>query len=467
MDKTGVLIVTKCLSGAAILDALERSSNHRLEFYVVAKQDNPYFIKRAKVRCIVQDLNLHAIARFAKRFASHISFGLTDTEDFVTAGGRDLVESETRIPMLCVSKKYAVERSKADQRLLFDKIFPGANPIHRIFDPKSFKGMDEARRQFRKTLGDIPAPVLKPDAPARGAGVGVWGSDFTRTIEAEEFFVNLLSKGRVVVEEKVEGEESSFHGFSDGRHFVPAPLTRDYKRSLEGDGGRLTGGMGSYRGSGFPLPFVADSDWEVLASREEMAFRKWKGKGSNPGLRGIVLYDAVMHCSDGFRILERNSRGGNTELINILTTMDDDFVDVCYRTLDGSLKGIRFGHKSSVVTCAVPLEYGTVGVTSQIRGEVDLSNVEALVYGSEGAVRCYPMDLEFKRGKVLMGKSRSVAVVGLGDDTEDAREESLKGCSVLKGPLRWRRDVASPSDIQRSRDHLRRLRSEARASPSV
>ncbi len=57
-----------------------------------------------------------------------ISFGLTDTEDFITAGGRDVVEHESGVPMLCVDRRHAVERSKADQRLLFDDVFDGREP---------------------------------------------------------------------------------------------------------------------------------------------------------------------------------------------------------------------------------------------------------------------------------------------------------------------------------------------------
>ena len=63
------------------------------------------------------------------------------------------------------------------------------------------------------------------------------------------FFRNVYSKGRVVVEERLEGEESSFQALSDGRHFIVAPQTRDYKRALDDNKGRLTGGMGSYRES--------------------------------------------------------------------------------------------------------------------------------------------------------------------------------------------------------------------------
>ncbi len=462
MDRVGVLVVSKCLSAAAIVDAISRSEKYRPEFFVVEKQRNPFNVQRAKVHMVIPGLAVTDVVRAAGKFRNRVAFGLTDTEDFVVGGGRDALERETGIPMICVSKEYALEGSKAAQRRLFDRIFRVANPRYRVFDQKDYSGTQAAVADFRKAVGELGPAVIKPDAPARGAGVGVWGSDFNTDEEASQFFLNALAKGSVVVEEKVEGEESSFHAFSDGRHFVPAPMSRDYKRSLDGNRGPLTGGMGSYRGPDARLPFVRESDWSRLVQAEERAFRLWKGRGSNPGLRGVVLYDAIMHTGGGFKVLERNSRGGNTELINLLTTITDDFVDVCYRMLDGALKSIKFGRTASVVTCAVPVSYGTATPAPASDEAIDLSGAYGLSERSNGRVRVFPMDVRIEGGECLVGRSRSVAVVGLGSTLEGARRASLRGAESLAGPVRWRKDIASSSDLRRSRDHLRSLR---RASP--
>jgi phosphoribosylamine-glycine ligase len=179
LDKVGILVVSKCLSSAAIIDTFARSERYAPEFYVAEKQVNPLNFKRAKVHRVIPDLSVKEIAKFAGRHKKEIAFGLTDTEDFVTAGGRDVVEKEAGIPMLCVTKEFAVEASKADQRLLFERICPEANPRYKVFDPSKYP--DEASavadlRRLSRELGD--GFVIKPDAPARGAGVGVWGKDF-------------------------------------------------------------------------------------------------------------------------------------------------------------------------------------------------------------------------------------------------------------------------------------------------
>ncbi|MDA4122479.1 MAG: hypothetical protein OK456_04770 [Thaumarchaeota archaeon] len=457
MEPIGVLVVSKSLSAAAIIDTLSRSEKYAPEFYVAEKQLNPFNVKRAKVHRVIPDLDLDQIVRFASQHKDDISFALTDTEDFVTAGGRDALEKQTGIPAVCVSRKYAVEASKADQRLLFGRIFDHANPRFKVFDRKDYLSDDAALSEFGRFADGLGEPVIKPDAPARGAGVGVWGRDFRTKAEMAAFFRNVLSKGRVVVEERVEGEESSFHAFSDGKHFIAAPQTRDYKRALEGDEGKLTGGMGSYRSEKEHLPFLRPSEWERVVAEEERAFRKWKGRGSQPGLRGIVLYDALMHTGSGFKVLERNSRGGNTEQVNLLTTMKDDYVEVCLRMIEGTLKGIEFRREASVTTCAVPEAYGTDTRHPQFPTAVDLGPAEKAADRFKGRAALFPMDVRVEGRRTLMGGSRTAAAVGLGDTINAARLVSRSVAAKVSGPVRYRADIASAADIEKSRRRLERL----------
>ena len=185
LDKVGILIVSKCLSSAAIIDTFARSERYAPEFYVAERQVNPLNFKRAKVHQVIPDLNVADVAKFASRHEKQIAFGLTDTEDFVTAGGRDIVERETGVPMLCVTKEFAVEASKADQRLLFEKICPKANPRYKVFDPSKYPNEDAAVADLRSLSKELDGGfAIKPDAPARGAGVGVSGKDFQTEEEA-------------------------------------------------------------------------------------------------------------------------------------------------------------------------------------------------------------------------------------------------------------------------------------------
>jgi phosphoribosylamine---glycine ligase len=460
MDRVGILVVSKCLSASAIIETFRRSSKYRPVFYIAERQATPPGAFREEVHLVIPDLDAKKVAAFARKHRSKISFGVTDTEDFVIAGGRNEVEKASGVPMLCVDREHAVERSKADQRLLFDEVFRSANPRFAVFDPKELRSVDSAVASFKRFAAKVKEPVIKPDAPARGAGVGVWGSDFHTEGEMVAFFRNVYSRGRVVVEERIAGEESSFQAFSDGKHFIVAPQTRDYKRAFDGDLGRLTGGMGSYRDARPHLPFIRPSEWESVVLAENQAFAKWRGRGSNPGLRGIVLYDALMHTGSGFKVLERNSRGGNTEQISVLTTIEDDFVDVCLRMTEGSLKGIWFSRRASVVTCAVPAEYGAPQTAAFQPERVDLSAAYALGRRTRG-LGVFPMDVRLERGATWMGGSRTVAVAGTAGTLEEARAISQRGVAAARGRLRWRHDIGSAGDVERSKEHMRALRAAA------
>jgi len=73
------------------------------------------------------------------------------------------------------------------------------------------------------------------------------------------------------------------------------------------------------------------------------------------------------------------------------------------------------------------------------------------------------MDVTLEGGITRIGASRSVAVVGVAATLEDARQVSLAGVDAVKGPVRSRRDIASRSDIESSRRHMRELRRQVSA----
>ena len=61
MEKLGVLVVSKCLSAPAMVDALLRSDTYAPELYVVQKQANPYLTAKARAHAEVPDMGLDDI----------------------------------------------------------------------------------------------------------------------------------------------------------------------------------------------------------------------------------------------------------------------------------------------------------------------------------------------------------------------------------------------------------------------
>jgi phosphoribosylamine--glycine ligase len=466
VEKVGVLVVSYGAREVAMVDVFTRSAKYNVEVYVADKQLNPFNVKKAAKHVVIPDLNVEKICRFAEANKEKIDFGIVGPEKPIIEGVRDLVEKRAGIPMICPTKEYAIEGSKVQQRLLFHETVPEVNPRFKIFNPKDFETREETRKALYKWLDELEdKAVVKPDKPAAGKGVGVWGDHFTTREQLFEHFWENLQYGAVIVEEKIEGEESSFQAFCDGKHLVPLPETRDYKRAFDGDRGPNTGGMGSYKDVGEVLPFMTKADREKELEIVWKIFEKWK-TADNQALRGIPFYVAFMHTGKEPKILENNSRPGDPEIINILPILKDDFVDICFKILEGNLTRVELENEATVLTYKVPPNYGDYAETfpdrvkkDEVGKPVDLTKAYELSKKYGEKIRVYPASMELRGGETYALKSRAVGVVGIGPDIETAREISLEGINVIKGGALWHRtDVASKQHIEKSIRHMEALR---------
>jgi phosphoribosylamine--glycine ligase len=466
MEKVGILVVSYGARETSIIDALARSRRYNIELYVADKQRNPFNVKKATKHTVISDLNIEEICRFVEANKDKIDFGIVGPEKPIIEGVRDLVEKRTGVPLICPTKECALEASKVQQRLLFQEIMPEVNPRFKIFNPEDYKSPDEAKKAVYSWLDELEnRAVVKPDKPAAGKGVGVWGDHFTTREQLFEHFLSNFQYGSVIIEEKIEGEESSFQAFCDGKHIVPLPDTRDYKRAFDGDKGPNTGGMGSYKDLGDVLPFMTDMDRAKEIEIVNKIFEEW-GMEDKTGLRGVPFYLAFMHNGKELKILENNSRPGDPEIQNILPILKDDFVDVCYKILEGKLIRVELEKAATVVTYKAPPNYGgymdafpNLVHKDEIDKPIDLTKAYELERKYGERIRVYPASMEIRNGETYALKSRAVCVVGVGDSIDAARQISLEGIGAIKGGALWhRRDIASKQHIEKSIKHLAELR---------
>jgi phosphoribosylamine--glycine ligase len=462
LEKIGVLIIAYGAREAALADAFLKSDKYNVNLYIADKQRNPFHAKIAKKHLVIPDLNIKKICDFVKENKSEIDFCIVGPENPIINGVRELIEKETNIPVICPTKKYALEKSKVEQRLLLKEALPEVNPKFKVFNPKDYlkneKVVDDAKKWINE-LGGVENSVIKPDKPGFGKGVGVGGEHFFAMNQAINHFLSIYNEGtQVLIEEKIEGEESSFQAWCDGKNIVPLPETRDYKRAFDGDLGVNTGGMGSYKSEGNWLPFMNESDWMKEIEIVKKIFEKLKGSGSNPELRGMPFYVAFIHAKQGPKILEINSRPGDPEIINLTPLLKEDFVDVCFKMIDGKLNSLSFERKASVVTYAVPLTYGNYRAKFSGESLVDLSEVYKLMEKHKDKIKVYPASMELRNGRTYALKSRSIAIVGIGDTIKEARELSLEGIKNIDGPLWNRWDIGSEKHIENSIAHMKKLR---------
>ncbi len=468
MEKIGVLVVSYGAREAAIVDALSRSPNYQVELYVADKQSNPFNVEKATKHVVIPDLNVDAITKFAQANKRNLDFAIIGPEKPIIEGARDQIEKQTGIPVICPKKDFAIEVSKVQQRLLFQEIAPEANPRFKVFNPTDFKSTEDARKAVYKWLDELDnQAVVKPDRPSAGKGVGVWGDHFATRGQLFEHFMSNFQYGTVIIEEKIDGEESSFMAFCDGKHLAVLPDTRDHKRAFDDDKGPNTGGMGSYKDTDDKLPFMTEKDRENELAIAQKIFKGWTAKIPDvSAVRGVPLYLAFMHTSAGPKILEDNSRPGDPEIINILPVLKQDFVDICYDMLEGNLSSVEVDKVATVLTYKVPPSYGgyadifpTKVNKAELDTIVDLSDALALSRKYGDKIRVYPGSMELRNGKMFPLKSRVVGVLGVGENIEVARLLSLEGINAIKGGALWyRTDIASRQTIAKSMRHMKQLR---------
>jgi len=465
MESVGILVVSYGSRAASFVDAFSRSSNHETKLFIADKQANPFNLERAEKHVIIPDLNSEKILDFAESNKNSIDFGIIGPEGPIIAGTRDLIEKETEIPIICPTKEFALEESKLQQRILLNECCPEANPRFKVFNKKEDGPASEVKNKLYSWLDELNNEVaVKPDRPGYGKGVGVWGDHFQSREELFQHFMTIYEHDSVIIEEKIDGEESSFQAFCDGKNLAVLPDTRDYKRAFENDEGPNTGGMGCYKDKDY-LPFMNSADREKEIEIVNKFFKKLKGDG-NPGLRGIPLYVAFMHSAQGPKILEINSRGGDPEIQTVMPLLKDDFVDICYKMIEGNLGSLKLRPSSSVLIYKVPPNYG--GYKEKFPGRVpdneagtpvDLSRAKALSEKYGDNFRIYPGSMELRDGKNYALGSRTACCIGISETVEQAREISLDVINSISGGALWyRNDIASKEHIQRSVEHMSKIR---------
>lgn len=196
---------------------------------------------------------------------------------------------------------------------------------------ESFQDYDEAFKYFSSFE---KLPVIKVDGLASGKGVFLPES----IEEGKDILESIMVKGsfgkagdKVIIEERLEGEELSLMAFSDGNMISVLPVSKDHKRLLDGDLGPNTGGMGAFA----PHPNYSKEKIEGFAKItiepviKEMAKRGTPYKG--------VLYAGLIIGKNGAKVLEYNCRLGDPETQVLMELFEGDIVPTLVACSEGKL----------------------------------------------------------------------------------------------------------------------------------
>jgi phosphoribosylamine---glycine ligase len=277
--------------------------------------------------------------------------------------------------------------------------------------------------------------VVKADGLAAGKGVVVADSaaearDAARAMLADDAFGE--AGRRVVIEERLLGEEASFICMVAGERVLALASSQDHKARDDGDRGPNTGGMGAYS----PAP-VVDSEVHRRALEEVML----------PAARGMVrdgtpyigfLYAGLMIGSDGApRVLEFNCRFGDPEAQPVMMRLRSDLVGLCRDALAGRLPE----HAEWDPRPALAVVLAAEGYPGPCRGGDRIDGLDTIA--ESGTLKVFHAGTRLDDGYVVTAGGRVLAVSALADSVADARRRAYEAVERIQWPGAFcRRDIA-------------------------
>ena len=268
----------------------------------------------------------------------------------------------------------------------------------------------------------LPA-VVKYDGLAAGKGVVV----ATGYEEAEAALRDMLldssfGKGRVVIEDFLEGPEFSFMCLVSGEKVYPLAVAQDHKRAFDGDKGPNTGGMGAYS----PVPFITD---EIRREALEKILRPVASAMVKEGTPFTgVLYGGLILTAEGPKVIEFNARFGDPETEVVLPRLRSDIYAFFEAVLDGRDFEAEWDPRP-----ALGIVLASEGYPGSYEKGVEIKGLDK----AKGNI--YHMGTKRDGDRLLTSGGRVLMVVGRGATLEEANKAALADVAEIDCPSLFHR----------------------------
>jgi phosphoribosylamine--glycine ligase len=289
--------------------------------------------------------------------------------------------------------------------------------------------------------------VIKADGLALGKGVTICDdtpSALAAIAEAMEERRFGAAGMRLVIEEKLAGEELSFFALADGNDALPFGFVQDHKAIFDGDRGPNTGGMGAYS----PVPhYGADFEDRVMREVIRPALRAMRDRGTP--FRG-VLFAGLMVAGDRINVLEFNVRFGDPECEALMMRFEGDLAETLMAVAQGrsAEASFRLSPRSAV---AVVMASG--GYPGEYRKDVAIKGLQRIEGGEPSPakvrwamdrvrVKVFHAGTALKGDSIVTGGGRVLAVTAMGTDLRSAITAAYEAADMIEFEgCQMRRDI--------------------------
>jgi phosphoribosylamine--glycine ligase len=277
--------------------------------------------------------------------------------------------------------------------------------------------------------------VIKAAGLAKGKGVFVCNDPAEGILTAEKILVGRMfgSAGdKIIVEDKLLGEEASILAFVDGHNIYIMESSQDHKAIGDGDTGANTGGMGAYS----PAPVITDPLMNQISREILVPIVDGMNRNGTP-YKG-VLYAGIMVTAAGPRVLEFNVRFGDPETQPILMRLKSDLLEVMLATCEGTLEEVTLQWDPRPAVCVVMASGGYPDNYEKgkvITGIEEAEKIENVVVFHAGTTQ--------KDGTIVTAGGRVLGVTAIGKTITDAKVKAYEAVAKInfEGAY-WRKDIA-------------------------
>jgi phosphoribosylamine--glycine ligase len=420
--KLNVLLVGK--GGREHALARKLADSPRLGDFFVTDPGNPGIDALARPIDVPFDIKqAYRLQQFCDKH--DIGLVVVGPEQPLADGWADVLATDTRLVLGPTKEGAQLEASKVwAKQLMRQAAIPTA-------ESRILTTIDAAREYVRTR--DEPM-VIKASGLAAGKGVMICDTP-EEGLEAVERLMGERAFGeagdKIIVEEKLQGQEVSIFALVDGRNIWLLDSCQDHKQLLERDQGPNTGGMGAYS----PTPIV-DSALMQEIQRDIIVPTIDGLRREGIDYRG-VLYAGLMLTPGGPKVLEYNVRFGDPECQVLMPRLDCDLVEVLWCTANGSLDQCDLGSESRTACCVVMASNGYPGSYEKGKPIAGIADAEAL-----GDVTVYFAGVARQGGDYVTAGGRVLGVTALADSLADAQQLANSACEKIHfEDAHWRRDI--------------------------
>jgi len=368
--------------------------------------------------------DVEGLVKFAKE--NKVELAIIGPEDPLAEGAVDALEA---------AGIKAFGPSKAAAQLEADKTF--SKQIMRSSSVSTAEGRTFTRFSDAKAYiasRDEPV-VVKATGLAKGKGVMVCDEPSDGILAAEKIMVDRIfgpAGDKIIVEDKLIGEEASILAFVDGRSIYVMESSQDHKPIGDGDTGPNTGGMGAYS----PAPVVTDEMMSQIEREILVPVVDCMNRNDTP-YKG-VLYAGLMITAGGPRVLEFNVRFGDPETQPILMRLKSDLLEVCLAVCEQRLDEATLEWDRRSAVCVVMASGGYPGDYEKGKLITGIEKAEEL-----NDVMVFHAGVAMKDGSLVTAGGRVLGVTALGETIADAKARAYEAAERIKFEgAYYRKDIA-------------------------